>query len=226
MDDRRVLVRRVAGRLGWAEACRVASKALLILLAFVCLVILLDKLIFVGRPTVYCVGAATALCAFYVGLLSVRRWPNDGEAALAIDGRLRLKERISTSLAIEGDASPMALAVVQDATSYARSVPVAKSFPVRVPSTFWWAMLTAALAIAILGAMPQLDLLARKHKLELAKQEQEAVQEEAQDMRRKLEQLKKRATTRLLDEHFEKMDAVTDRAGRLAQAGAKEHREG
>ena len=208
MDDRRKLVKRVAGRLGWETTIRIGAKALLILLVFVCLLILLDKLIFLGRPTVYGVGAATVLCVFYVVLVSVRRWPNDGEAALAIDRRLRLKERLSTSLSVEGDTSPMALAVVLDASSYARSVPVAKSFPLRVPSTFWWAMLAAGLAVAILGAMPQLDLLARKHKLELAKEEQEAVQEQAQDMRRKLEQLKTRAAARRLDEHFEKMDAV------------------
>ncbi|MFH0963188.1 MAG: hypothetical protein V2A58_04155 [Planctomycetota bacterium] len=208
MDDRRLLVRRVARRLGGEAAGRIVSNALLGLLVFVCLAILLDKLIFLGAPVVYVLAAATVLCAAGAVLLSVRRWPSDREAALAVDERLRLKERISTSLAVEGDASAMARAVVQDAASYARAVSVAQSFPLRVPVSFWWAMLAGAVALAILGVMPQLDLLARKHKLELARQEREAVREQAQDMRRELEQLRKSAAARRLDDHFDKMEAV------------------
>lgn len=76
------------------------------------------------------------------------RYPSKLAAAGEIDRRCRLKERVSSSIALHGDqrSSPIGTALIQDADRRVASVEIREVFP---PKPTWWHLLPLApLAIA------------------------------------------------------------------------------
>lgn len=192
MKDIHQLVHRVSLRLGWDHANKIIARALLVAVGAASLGILCEKLFFIGMPVLYALMGVFAVCVVAVVVLAIRDWPSRRLAALEIDDRLRLGERVSSAIAVADDGSPMAQAVVRDSQAYARSVPVTTTFPMRMHREFWFVFLVAFVAIGLLGLMPQLDLLARRATLEKRQKEQAELQREAQRMRRKIATLRKK----------------------------------
>ena len=191
MNEIQHVVRRAALRLGWDRANRIIGRALLVALGAAVLGILCDKLLFLGAPVFYALGAVAALCAIAAIVLSLRGWPSKDKAAVAVDERLRLGERISSAVAVSDDPSPMARAVVADGRAYARSVPVAKTFPLRLHREYWFVFLLAFAAVGLLGMMPQYDLLSRKDALDRRQDEKRELRQEAARMKQELERVRK-----------------------------------
>ena len=185
------VVRQAHHRLAWQSTAQVVARCLVGLLCIACLLILAEKLLFVGAPLLYtglgAAGLALALMAFF----SWRRLPAHGKAALEVDERLGLSERISSALVLQRDPSPMARAVVADARAYAKNIPVADTFPMHFPRETWAVFTAAAVALLLLYFMPQYDLLGRRKALEVAKQEQQAAQKQARVMRQQFKRMKK-----------------------------------
>lgn len=219
------VARRAARRLGWDRANRTLGRVLIGLFAFACLAVLAEKLLFIGTPIVCVVVAAAGAAAGLVAWFAVRNWPTAEQAAVEIDGRLRLAERISSALAVSQENTPMARAVVADGRAYARAVPMTDAFPLRLHREFWFVFGLAALAIALLGLMPQYDLLARREKQALARKETEAVRREAVRMQRRVARLRKRISKPIsprVEKHLERIEKVIGRMekGKLTRAEA------
>jgi len=211
MNDVRLVVKRSARRLGLDRASRLLARGFVSLAAFICLAILADRLFFLGAPVFYAVAAAAGVTVVAVVILSCKRWPTPLSAAIELDERLRLSERLSSALAVEASGESMAQAVVEDARAYARSVPVASTFPLRFHREYWGVLGLAVMALALSSWMPQYDLLARKAEQEKVREEREDVQRQARKMKKQVQELKRYVELHGPEEaeaHIERMTEV------------------
>jgi len=220
MDPIERVVKRARSRLSWNRIGGIIARALVPLLVFACLLIVVDKLLFVGRSMWYLLALAALAAAGVAAWFCRLAWPGPVETAVELDERLRLSERISSALLVAESGGAMERAVVEDAHAYAKSVPVARTFPLKIHRGFYIAFALAAAAIALLAWMPQFDLLARQQKMVMAKKEKEAVKRQATQMRRELKKIRrdlarlKKArdpkTLKRIDGHLEKVEkAIT-----------------
>jgi hypothetical protein len=120
-----------------------------------------------------------------LALLAAVRWylsrPSTMQVALAVDERLALRERFSTTLALARSADPFAAAAREETHRRAAQVDVRRHFPVRL--TWRWAHASGtwvAVALAILF-MPTLDLLGQKAAAEKVARRQEALDQAKAD---------------------------------------------
>jgi len=219
------VVRRARRRLVWQSTATIVARGLIFLFAFACLLILTEKLFFLGRPLLYAgVGVAAAIL-IVVAVLAVVRAPGAGKAAVEVDECFGLSERISSAIAVQGEPSPMARAVVADARGYARNVPVAEGFPMHVPRAAWVAFGIVAAALALLYFMPQFDLAGRRKALLAAAKEKKVAEQQAKRMRRSFERMKKRIPVNPpanVKFHLEKMAETIDELekGKITRAEA------
>jgi hypothetical protein len=94
-------------------------------------------------------GGIVAIATLLAVVLSARRMPSRVAAALALDERFNLKERVTTSLTLsEAErASPAGQALVADVNTRLAPLRVPERFPLRIP---WTAALVPAGALALL----------------------------------------------------------------------------
>jgi len=225
MDHMRHVVTRATWRLGLDTATRLLGRLAIGLGGFVCLVIAIDRLVFLGPPAGWAMLAGVAVTLALAAGLAVRRWPNRLAAAVAIDDRLRLGERISSAVAVERSSEPMARAVVADAHAYARMVPVSRAFPLRMHREYWVVLGLMALSLGLFTWMPRLDLLSRRERMAARRKEREAVQREARRIERELVQLRKSGLVKgesIAAAHIEEMEDVVRemKQGNLMRAEA------
>ena len=218
------VVRRAALRMGWNHANWVAGRAICGTVALACLIILADKLIFLGAPAYYVLAAMAGCIAIVAVWLARRAWPSRSQAAMEIDDRLRLGERVSTAMAVAKDPIPMARAVIADTRAYAKAVPVKVTFPMKLHREYWIAFVLAFAALGLL-CLPHYDLLARKHKREVALKEKEEVKREAEGMRTELAKIRedvKQLKDRRVMDHLDELDKVVQNMekGKLSRADA------
>lgn len=109
-----------------------------------------------NKQTVVGLGLLTA--AVVVGMWYWRQL-SSMQVALLVDERLRLQERFSTVLAMEGVDDPFARQACQESRRAIEGVDVSKHFPVR-PTQFWFYVLGVwVFALGLMMFMPQKDLL-------------------------------------------------------------------
>ena len=144
------LLRRCRRRLSVVAAVRYAGITLPIA------IVSSEAMAFVGRPgparlailIVATIGIAlgAALIAALLGAPSLRA------AAAAVDGRLRLQDRIVTALQVSNDDDPMARLVLLDAASRVAGVSASQTFPLEAPAHFR-PIVAAAVSISVAFAM-------------------------------------------------------------------------
>lgn len=236
------LVRRSVWRLGLDQASQVFARVLVVVVVGVTLAIVADRLFFLHLPLFYLLSALVGAGVLAAGVLSRRRWPTALGAAIEIDRRLLLSERISSAVAVAGSTEDMARAVVEDARSFAAGVPLARTFPLRFHREYWGALALVPVAVGLFLWLPQYDLFARRATEEHAKSEQEAVRKEAERLARELTALRKQVEVQGPAEalaHLERMEEVVKQMehgkmsrpealaelGRLADALREAHQE-
>ena len=157
-----------------------------------------DAALVVGIAAVLAVAAERAFAArlimplsagLFLGavaaLTAVRWWlgrPSAMQAALALDERLGLRERFSTTLALAASEDPFAVAAREEARRRADPLDVGRAFPIR--PTWRWAHASAswaALAMVVFF-MPAIDLLGRKAAAGEIARRQEAVERAKADL--------------------------------------------
>jgi hypothetical protein len=233
MDEIPVLVRRAARRMAWQVATRLLSWTFIGLGAALCLAIVADRLVYLGRVpgtglrvlSGGVLATALGLSLALTAVLVYRRWPRRGAVALEVDDRLGLAERISSALAVAQADDPMARAVVADARSYARMAPVNQAFPLRGRRELWGVLGVAVLAAGLARWMPQMDLLANRQRIEEERQDREALRREARELRRDLVTIRKSVELQRperIDEYLEKTEEVLRamEAGKLSRPEA------
>ncbi|MCP4641285.1 MAG: hypothetical protein GY851_12660 [bacterium] len=105
-------------------------------------------------------GAVLLLLGFLFGIVGAMAWrPSMLRSALAADGHLGLKERVTSSYELADRKDGMFAALHEDARNVVNSIHLGKAFPVHPPRLARW--LAVALAVYGLGALflPEFDLL-------------------------------------------------------------------
>lgn len=156
---------------------RALAWALISFAIIVWLAILVDRLLQVRLPHqavwFWVTGGVAVLCSM---VITFRRMPSPGQAAVAIDERLLLKEKFSTALHLRTSQDPFAKAVLVDAEQTAEKVDLAKKFPVQFPKAGIWTGVAIIAVFLTAWLVPTLDLFGveanRVAKTEAAKQQQ------------------------------------------------------
>jgi hypothetical protein len=96
---------------------------------------------------------------------AILRRPNARSAAVAIDEKLKLKEKISTALFVRGNTAndPFAAAALRDAEQTAQNVAInfRQHFPMKFPRAAWGSVSIAVIALCTALFMAPLDLFGR-----------------------------------------------------------------
>ena len=161
---------RLIDAMGWT----LLGLALLILVGV--LVVRLFSLDAAGGR-VWMGGGLAAAVLMALGYAIWRR-PGEQEAAVAIDRKLGLKEKLGTALYARGRGDEFARAAVADAERTARDVSLHKQFPLRFPRIGYAAAGAAVLALLAAKYVKPMDLLGHEHK-RLAKAEEDKRTEES-----------------------------------------------
>src|SRR5581483_896824 len=113
---------------------------------------------------------------------AILKRPSRKAAAVAIDQKLGLHEKVSTALYMRNSTDPFAIAAVKDAENTAGKVAINywQHFPLRIPNSAWGTGAMAAVALLLFAFLPQLDVLGHEANLKHV-QEVEAQKAQAQN---------------------------------------------
>jgi DNA repair exonuclease SbcCD ATPase subunit len=173
-------------------------------------------------------GAALGLASVVaVGFASIRR-PSPVSAALALDERFALKERVTTSmtLAPADVASPAAAALLDDVNLRVERLSVPDRFPLHLPRSAWFIPLTAGcLALVALFYKPVLATpkASADDRLVATAAEKEELDKRIQQLRKKAEE--KRPDEKTRSPALEHLDAELDRLTRKSRDTKDDARE-
>jgi hypothetical protein len=177
------------------------------------LMILVERLLAVTTltpPIGWTLAAAVVLC--WAGVWLVRR-PTAMQVAIAVDERLKLAERISTAIAIQGRSEPFAQAAYQETVEKTESIRIPEHFPIRFKRPWGYGIASWAVVLLISVFVPQYDLLGR---LREERQTDELAQQQQQV------QTQIRQTTTLVQQAVEQLgkSELQDELADLKQASA------
>ena len=165
--------------------------------------------------TVVC-AIVSVVAGFLVALVwTILRGLSPLDAAVELDRRFDLRERVSSSLALTPEAadSPTGQALLHDASRAVARVEVGSRFGVTLPHRRWLAVVTTLVAFVLVSlvenqsAQSGVDPTAAAH----AKQQRENVSKE---LKKRIAERKKRASEKGLKEAtglFEKLEKETDK---------------
>jgi len=145
------------------------------------LYVIVERAFVFGWPLAASLWAALALAAVVAGVDLYRRRTSMLAAAVVVDQRAGLKERLSSAMTLRRSSDPFAQAAVRDAERVAGSVHVPAHVGLTLPSRFPGSVVVLAAAAIVYGLMPQLNLLssasaATSESAELARAEQENIE--------------------------------------------------
>ncbi len=131
--------------------------------------------------------------AFIAGLIALFTGPSKLDAAVAIDRSFGLNERLGTAvtLPIELRETPAGRALLSDALSRVESLDIASRFRPRIPKTAWVPLVPIALGLAFFFFAPELTQRLASARSNLTVAEQEEVIAQAQELRKRLAEVKK-----------------------------------
>jgi len=116
-------------------------------------------------PTAVILGAAVAVgtgWAFW-------KRPSTVRAALEADERLGLRERLTSSLELDGVDAPMVDELHADARAHVDRIKISRDFPVQPPRMLRWLAAPAVAFLVMYVVMPEWDLLNHREKVAEAK---------------------------------------------------------
>ncbi len=141
------------------------------------ILILIQRLFAVSAltpPAGWMLAAVGILC--WVGIWLFRR-PTPMQVAIAVDDRLRFRERISTVMAIQNHDDPFAQAAYQETIDKTQSIRISDHFPIRFKKPWGYGVASWMVVLLIFLFVPQVDLLGR---LRQQQEMQQAVEQKQQ----------------------------------------------
>lgn len=173
-------------------------------------------------------GGAVATATLGGIAWAVLRQPSSVSAALALDERFGLKERVTTTLTLHPAhaASPAALALLEDVNGRVGALPVPERFPVRLPRSTWLLPLGGA-ALALIAVFYKPLLQTAKVQADQPLTENAAVQAAIDQ---KMRELQKKAHDKKPDDkdrsaELERLEAELDRVARQPRDTKEQARE-
>lgn len=176
----------------------------------------------------------TQLCAILggaAGVLSALIWTlvsslSNLEAAVELDSRFELKERVSSSLALlpEDASTPAGQALLKDAARAIERVEVGSRFGISIPRKRWLPVLTTAAAFLVVSLItnPTAQSGVDPHAAEHAKEQRENV---SKNLRKRIVEKKKQAAEKGLKEAvglFEQLEKETEKLRQNPKADQKQ----
>ena len=175
MDPLHVMLRRLSHRLALQQWAQFSVAALLCAACAGIGWVLLTRLFPVfGDPATVSIALFVAAFAGAAGWAVYRR-PSLVKAAVLADKRLGLKERLSSSLEMEGVEGPMVGALHDDARSRLEGLDYTKNFPLTPPRVLRWVGASLIVFALVYALFPQLDLLGYEEKVAEAKVKKDAI---------------------------------------------------
>ncbi|HEX3356426.1 MAG TPA: hypothetical protein VHS31_05530 [Tepidisphaeraceae bacterium] len=162
-------VAAVQNKLALSRFIEALAWAMLVFAALVTLDIIVARVFHVqfSHPKIWFWSAAgvAALAAMF---WAMAKRPSREHAAVAIDEKLGLREKISTALYVRGSTDPFAVAAVKDAEATAGNVVLNyyKHFPIRMPRATYGLCAAIIIALGVGFWFPQMDLFGTKAKAE------------------------------------------------------------
>jgi hypothetical protein len=95
--------------------------------------------------------------------------PTTVKAALEADERLGLRERLTSSLELEGVDAPMIDELHADARAHVGKINISRDFPVRPPRALRWVAAPSVAFLLMYVLMPEWDLLGHRERVAEAK---------------------------------------------------------
>lgn len=186
---RRLVLEQFSGRLVW---CLVGALTLAAIAVAVPRIVIVENLL-PSWDTAWLIGAIV------VGVLAAAAWTvvkhrSQLDAAIEIDRRFDLRERVASSLSLsdEDQATEAGNAVVNDALRAVKRIDVDEKFRLKLDRRAWWPLVPAAIVFALVtfveyrSARSGLDPNAPAIQTQQVKQSAEA-------LRKKIEQLNKKS---------------------------------
>ena len=202
MDPIDAGVRRARRRLRSRLFLHAATRGVFIGAILILIYTILDRLVFVGFHPLAAAGVLIGAPLVGSLLLAVLRLPGRHSAAVSLDERFDLKERVATAVSLEGDATPIADAVRADARERLRRLDLKRGMPVRLPTSFVW-LVPLLLVLALLAStdlLPYVDVFNRAEAMDRLAKEQEQVKVRGKKLLEKREELRKKAERKRLPE--------------------------
>ncbi len=214
MDELKRFVTRAQRRLFWQRFVEMAGWACAAALLISLLLVGIDKFRPLGVEPWAWPAAAAALGLTAAAIRARLQTRDELAAAIEVDRRFGLKERVSSSIAMAGTDSPASQAVIDDARDRVRRLNVASQFRV-VPTRATWLPLMcsgAAVALLTLWQPPGVDnpVVASAETQALKKQVKQSTETLHKRMVERKEEAKEKGLA-AAEELFDKLEAGTKR---------------
>lgn len=167
------------------------------------LLLLAERTLGLGLPEglgLAAAGSAGLLTALVLGIISTIDRPS---AAVTLDRAARLKERLSSALAVRSQPDGFARAVVLDAEQVAGKTTPAAHLPMAAPAHWPWSAAACTAALLLYWLMPTLNLLA-------------AAQGDGSDTANPQEQIEAQTVKATLNERLDRVRDMAAESPRLA----------
>jgi hypothetical protein len=167
-----------------------------------------------GRETVLWVLLGLGTLVGIVRTMLMR--PSPVRAALEVDARFGLKERVVTgaTLSAEDAASPAGQALLADANSRLQPLRMSDQFPVKLPATTWFVpvgLLVVVLLLLLYRPQPAQVAASEDKPLSLDERQKAMLDESKKDLMRKKEQEKPR------DKISQQLEKIRDQGDQIAR---------
>ncbi len=165
MDPFSLALRRVRNRLLLLNWISFVTTSLLWGGLAACVWLVLTRLFPVVGPAEW---PAAIIVVFAIGVASawaILKRPTTVRAALEADARLGLRERLTSSLELEGVDAPMVDELHADARAHVDRINVSRDFPLHPPRSMRWVAAPALAFFVMYVVMPEWDLLGHRERV-------------------------------------------------------------
>lgn len=209
-------VKKIRRRLDLIRFLNLAVWSMTTCLAIGCLVVLADKVRPFGLQPWWALGGG-ALAGLCVAVIwSVAKRHAHLEAALELDRRCGLAERVSTLMSLDPAllSEPAGLALAHDVELTVTKLRPAEQFPIRLPRFGWAPILPAVAILAIAYLVSPFDLFGSSMAQAVTVEESKRVGDEAKLLEKKLDERRKEAKEANVPEKLKELTEDVSKATR------------
>jgi hypothetical protein len=169
---------------------RQAGRVLAVAGVVAALAVLAQRLIALQVMTAWGIWSFWSLVAISVLILWVLRLPSRLAASLLLDERLKLSERVSTTLALAQSEDPFAKAARAESLNVVQRANLAGHFPIAPSRTWIYGAGAWAATVALVFLLPQHDLLGFRRDRQQEQKKAEAAQQAQTQVKKAVQQAK------------------------------------
>jgi len=152
--------------------------------------VLAERLLAVRVLTAWGIWSFWSLAAIVVLALWVLRLPGRMKASLLLDERLKLSERVSTTLALAQSQDPFAKAARTESLNVVRQADLAGHFPIALSRSWAYGAGAWTVTVALVLLLPQHDLLGFRRDWQEDQKKAEAAQQAQMQVKKAVQQAK------------------------------------